>query len=63
MKMVAAAKVKKAETAVKTSRPYTRELVAMFQKLLNSVDSFSSETLKIKYAIDDYPELLAKKRS
>ena len=31
MKMVAAAKVKKAETAVKTSRPYTRELVAMFQ--------------------------------
>ncbi len=61
MKMVAAAKVKKAETAVKTSRPYTRELVAMFQKLLNSVDSFSSETLKIKYAIDDYPELLAKR--
>lgn len=61
MKMVAAAKVKKAETSVKTSRPYTRELVAMFQKLLNSVDSFSSETLKIKYAIDDYPALLEKK--
>lgn len=61
MKMVAAAKVKKAETSVKTSRPYTRELVAMFQKLLNSVDSFSSETLKIKYAIDDYPALLEKR--
>ena len=28
---------------------------------MNSVDSFSSETLKIKYAIDDYPELLAKR--
>ncbi len=61
MKMVAAAKVKKAETSVKTSRPYTRELVAMFQKLLNSVDSFSRETLKIKYAIDDYPALLEKR--
>lgn len=59
MKMVAAAKVKKAETLVKTSRPYTKELVAMFQKLLNSVSEFSSETLKIKLAIDDYPRLLA----
>lgn len=58
MKMVAAAKVKKSETAVKLARPYTRELVNMFQKLLNSVDEYSSETLKIKSAIDDYPELL-----
>jgi len=58
MKMVAAAKVKRAETSVKTSRPYTRELVSMFQKLLNSVNEYSSETLKIKYAIDDYPSLL-----
>ena len=59
MKMVAAAKVKKSENAVKAARPYTRELVSMFQKLLNSVPEFSSETLKIKYAIDDYPNLLA----
>ncbi len=58
MKMVAAAKVKKSETAVITSRPYTRELVSMFQKLLNSVTEFSSESLKIKSAIDDYPSLL-----
>jgi F-type H+-transporting ATPase subunit gamma len=58
MKMVAAAKVKKSETAVKSARPYTKELVGMFQKLLNSVTEFSSETLKIKYAIDDYPSLL-----
>lgn len=58
MKMVAAAKVKKSETAVKLARPYTRELVHMFQKLLNSVDEYSSESLKIKDAIDDYPELL-----
>jgi len=61
MKMVAAAKVKKSETAVKTSRPYTRELVSMFQKLLNSVTEYSRETLKIKYAIDDYPALLQKR--
>lgn len=61
MKMVAAAKVKKSETAVKSARPYTRELVSMFQKLLNSVTEFSRETLKIKYAIDDYPALLEKR--
>lgn len=58
MKMVAAAKVKRAETSVKISRPYTKELASMFRKLLNSVDEFSSATLKIKYALDDYPELL-----
>ena len=54
MKMVAAAKVKKSETAVVTSRPYTRELVSMFQKLLNSVTEFSSDSLKIKSAIDEF---------
>ena len=58
MKMVAAAKVKRAETSVKASRPYTKELISMFQKLVDSVDEFSSATLKIKAAIDDYPELL-----
>lgn len=58
MKMVAAAKVKKAENTVKMSRPFTRELVSMFKKLLNSVGTYSSKTLKIKYAIDNYPELL-----
>ena len=61
MKLVAAAKVKKSEAAVKSARPYTRELVFMFQKLLNSVTEFSKETLKIKYAIDDYPDLLEKR--
>lgn len=58
MKMVAAAKVKKAENTVKMSRPFTRELVSMFKKLLNSVGTYSSHTLKIKSAIDNYPELL-----
>ena len=58
MKMVAAAKVKKAETTVKLSRPFTKELYSMFKKLLNSVGSYDAQSLKIKSAIDNYPELL-----
>ena len=58
MKMVAAAKVKKAENTVKASRPFTNELNNMFKKLLNSVGNYNSQTLKIKSAIDNYPELL-----
>lgn len=58
MKMVAAAKVKKAENTVKASRPFTTELTSMFKKLLASVGAYSSQSLKIKFAIDNYPELL-----
>lgn len=58
MKMVAAAKVKKAESTVKMSRPFTAELNTMFKKLLNSVGAYSDTTLKIKSAIDNYPSLL-----
>ncbi len=58
MKMVAAAKVKRAETTVKVSRPFTQELNTMFSKLLNSVGQYSASTLKISHAIDNYPALL-----
>ncbi len=58
MKMVAAAKVKKAETTVKASRPFTQELNSMFEKMLNSVNVHSSQTLKIKSPLDNYPALL-----
>lgn len=58
MKMVAAAKVKKAESTVKSSRPFTQNLNTMFKKLLSSVGDFSAATLKIKSAIDNYPALL-----
>lgn len=61
MKMVAAAKVRSSETAVKASRPYASELYHMFQKLLNSVGEFSAESLKIKRAIDNYPKLLERR--
>ena len=58
MKMIAAAKIKKAESTVKASRPFTQEMNKMFKVILNSVDSYSSHTLKIKSAIDNYPALL-----
>ncbi|HIS83547.1 ATP synthase F1 subunit gamma [bacterium] len=58
MKMVAAAKVKKAEATVKMSRPFTAELNTMFKKLLNSVGVYSDNTLKIKTAVENYPALL-----
>ena len=61
MKMVASAKVRRAETSVKSARPYAIEMVNVFRKLLNSVDEFSSSDLKIKAAIDDYPKLLDKR--
>lgn len=61
MKMVAAAKVKRAENSVKASRPFTSELSGMFKRLLNSVGTYSGQTLKIKHAIDNYPELLQKR--
>lgn len=58
MKMVAAAKVKKAENTVKASRPFTFELTDMFKRLLASVGKYSAQSLKIKSAVDNYPELL-----
>ncbi len=58
MKMVAAAKVKRAENAVKSSRPFTAELNTMFAKLLNSSGNLSDCNIKIKKAIDNYPCLL-----
>ena len=41
MKMVAAAKVKKCENAVKASRPFTKETNEMLHKLLLTVKSLS----------------------
>lgn len=61
MKMVAAAKVKKAEAAVKLSRPFTYELFRMFIKTYDEIkDNINGgfEAIKVKSAIDNYPELL-----
>ncbi len=58
MKMVAAAKVKRAENSVKASRPFTAELNSMFANLLGAVGTVANPNLKIKSAIDNYPCLL-----
>lgn len=58
MKMVAAAKVKKAESSVKSARPFSDELIKAFRKLLKSVDNFSGEGLRFKLPIENYPQLL-----
>lgn len=61
MKMVAAAKVKKAENSVKAGRPFSDELIRAFKKLLKAASDISSDNLKIKMAIENYPELLKKR--
>lgn len=62
MKMVAAAKVKKSENAVKAARPFARELANMFIRLLSSVgNEYSVSGLKVEKGIDNYPLLLKKK--
>lgn len=62
MKMVAAAKVKKSENAVKASRPFSRELANMFIRLLDSLNGdYSLSGLKVERGIDNYPALLQKR--
>lgn len=61
MKMVAAAKVKKAESSVKAARPFSEELINAFKKLLAAVGNYSSSGLNIKLPIENYPELLKKR--
>ena len=61
MKMVAAAKVKKAESTVKAARPFSDELLHLFRKLVATVDEFSISGLKVERALDNYPELLRRR--
>ena len=62
MKMVAAAKVKRAESTVKAARPFATELTTVFKRMLKTVNgNFSLENLHVKSAIDNYPALLAKR--
>lgn len=61
MKMVAAAKVKKAENSVKAGRPFSDELIKTFKKLLISIGDYSGNGITIKSAIENYPELLKKR--
>ena len=61
MKMVAAAKVKKAESTVKAARPFAEELMVLFRKMLATVNEFTTTGLKLERGLDNYPELLKKR--
>lgn len=61
MKMVAAARVKKAENSVKAARPFSDELIKAFKKLLGATSDYSSDGVKFKIAIENYPELLKRR--
>lgn len=62
MKMVAAAKVKRAETTVKSARPFADELMVIFRRMLSAVNGeYSLENLHVKKAIDNYAVLLEKR--
>ena len=58
MKMVASAKVKKAEYTVKAARPFSDELLHLFRKMLATVSEYSSHGLKVERALDNYAELI-----
>ena len=61
MKMVAAAKVKKAEYTVKAARPFSDELLNLTRKMLATVGEISLNGLKVERALDNYPELLTRR--
>jgi F-type H+-transporting ATPase subunit gamma len=61
MKMVAAAKVKKAEAMLKSSMPYSDELLGIIHKLMRSKPYIEQGERKFAKAIDNYPALLREK--
>lgn len=61
MKMVAAAKVKKAENTVKASRPFSDELLKLFRKMVATVSEYTVSGLKVERALDNYPALLTQR--
>lgn len=61
MKMVAAAKVKKAENTVKASRPFSDELLNLFRRMLATVGEYSVSGLKVTRGLDNYPVLLERR--
>jgi len=61
MKMVAAAKVKKAESAVRASRPFTLELYKMFSWAYKETLKNCCDKVQAKVAIENYSGLLEKR--
>lgn len=63
MKMVAAAKVKKAENAAKESRPYSKFLIKVFAELVKSNGNMQFDEDKFETALENYPALLQKRET
>ncbi len=61
MKMVAAAKVKKAESAVKASRPFTIELYKMFSWVYSEALKNKLDKIQALSGLENYPALLEKR--
>jgi F-type H+-transporting ATPase subunit gamma len=61
MKMVAASKVRKAESAVKASRPFTLELYKMFSWVYKESLRHNFSSMKTENCIDNFPALLKKR--
>jgi F-type H+-transporting ATPase subunit gamma len=62
MKMVAAAKVKKAENAVKASRPFTLELYKMFSWVYKESLKDKLDEVKTQVGLENYPKLLEERQ-
>lgn len=61
MKMVAAAKVKRAESSVKASRPFSQQLLEMFRRMLATTGELDSNGKTFDKPLDNYPKLLSKR--
>lgn len=61
MKMVAAAKVKRAESSVKASRPFSQQLLEIFRRMLATTGELDSNGKTFDKPLDNYPELLSKR--
>ncbi len=63
MKMVAAAKVKKCENAVKASRPFTKSMVEMLYRLLKTVKDYPEDEIKPSKPSQNWRVLLEKRNT
>lgn len=63
MKMVAAAKVKKCENAVKASRPFTKSMVEMLYRLLKTVKDYPEDEVKPLKPSQNWRVLLEKRNT
>jgi len=61
MKMVAAAKVRKAESAVKASRPFTFELYKMFNWVYKNAQNEQIDKIKTENSLENYSALFEKR--